>query len=315
MMKNHLLLLPLLFVLALNISAQPPAEVQNVLNKINPSAIKAHMAFLSDDLLEGRQPGTRGFLLASKYMETQFISLGLKPGVNETSYIQRVPLAKASVNDVESEFILIDQNNKQEKLEYTKQYSLAPYFDSPESNVTASLVFVGYGISAPDFGYDAYNGVDVKGKIVVYLNGSPAGIPNDPKAFYGGAAQKYSEAIKRGAVGVISFTRPTNTTPRNSGEGRTRRPRPASYKWESEQMVVGNSFGELKAIASLTSEGAQKLFVNSVVPLQKVFDMATEGRSASFPLNISASIKVSTKIKCLTHTCKSEFPDRLPGSQ
>lgn len=294
-MKKHLLLfIWFLTFLCIDVSAQMPAEIQNIFNKINPSAIKAHMIFLSDDLLEGRQPGTRGFLLASKYIETQFVSLGLKPGVNNTSYIQRVPLQKAWVNDAESELILIHQNNKQEKLEYSKQYTLSPYFASPESNVSAPLVFVGYGISAPEFGYDAYDGIDVKGKIVVYLSGAPSGIPNDPKAYFSGVAAKYGEAIKRGAVGVITFARPTNTSRRSTGDASARRQRPASYKWASEQSIVGNSYMELKAIASFNSESAEKLFINSAVPLKKIFDLAAEGKSESFPLNISASIKVKT---------------------
>src|SRR5687768_2533514 len=84
---------------------QSSHEVQHTLTSVDPDQIKATMAFLSHDLLEGRQPGTRGFALASHYIQTEFMSIGLKPGVND-SYVQRVPLLKGVVNSDESKLIL-----------------------------------------------------------------------------------------------------------------------------------------------------------------------------------------------------------------
>ena len=100
---------------------------KKALQAINPDAIKATMTYLSDDLLEGRQPGTRGFALASKYIETQFMALGLKPVINGNSYLQKVPLRKGIVREKES-ILSLFVNGKEEVLDYNKHFifSLKP---------------------------------------------------------------------------------------------------------------------------------------------------------------------------------------------
>lgn len=100
MLPNLLFILFLLFVTST--FGQNKTEVEKAIQSVNPNAIKATMSFLADDLLEGRQPGTRGFALASKYIQTELMSIGLKPGVNNKDYIQRVPLQKGIVNSKES---------------------------------------------------------------------------------------------------------------------------------------------------------------------------------------------------------------------
>ena len=151
-MKKRLLLAAVCFaLLAGDISAQVSAEVKNILSNVSADAIKGHMSFLADDLLEGRLPGTRGFALASKFMETEFVALGLKPVLSDSSYIQQVPLKKGWIDETECSFVISDKNNKTEKLEYGKEFLLSPYFAAAQSNVSAALVFVGFGISAPEF--------------------------------------------------------------------------------------------------------------------------------------------------------------------
>ncbi|MBE7170200.1 MAG: M28 family peptidase [Williamsia sp.] len=294
-MKHGLLIFLLVFLTTtLTTCAQTPAELQNALNKVSPEAIKGHMSFLADDLLEGRQPGTRGFALGSKYMETQFVSLGLQPGVNDSSYIQSVPLQRGWVEAAESGLTLID--GKQEKqLEYGKQFIINPYFASPASAISAPLVFVGFGISAPEFKYDDYSNIDVRGKIVVWINDAPKQFPSSERAYYTTADAKYTEAIKRGAVGVITMGLPSNR--RSSWEGSVRRSRQGSYKWQNGQGMAANSYEALKAVASFNSEYADSLFIHAPVNLQKIAALAAEGKSQSFPLNLSASIRVKTNTK------------------
>ena len=293
-MKKGLLFQMIILLLINATVAQNTAELQTIMGKISPDAIKGHMSFLADDLLEGRLPGTRGFALGSKYMETEFVSLGLQPGVNDSSYIQQVPLQRGWVEAGESSCTLV-YDNKEDKLEYGKQFILSPYFAAPSSGVSAPLVFVGYGISAPEFNYDDYSNIDVKGKIVVYINDAPQRFPTSERAYYTTADAKYSEALKRGAVGVITFSLPSNR--RSSWDGSVRRSKQGSYKWINTQAVAANSYEGLKAVASFNNEYAETLFAHASTNLQKIIVLAAEGKSQSFPLNISASIQVKTNTK------------------
>ena len=295
-MKKRLLLAAVCFaLLAGDISAQVSAEVKNILSNVSADAIKGHMSFLADDLLEGRLPGTRGFALASKFMETEFVALGLKSVLSDSSYIQQVPLKKGWIDETECSFVISDKNNKTEKLEYGKEFLLSPYFAAAQSNVSAALVFVGFGISAPEFNYDDYKNIDIKGKIVVYINDAPKDIPTSERAYYTTADVKYNEAIKRGAVGIISFSLPSNK--RTSWEAAVRRAKTGSFKWVNEQSVVANSYPVLKAISSFNNQYIDKLFANTGTSTEKIYALAAEGKSMSFPLNISVTINVKTNTK------------------
>ncbi|MEP6728316.1 MAG: M28 family metallopeptidase [Bacteroidota bacterium] len=297
-MKKTILLFLAALVLVFNaVFGQISPQIQGILDNVSATAIKGHMTFLSDDLLEGRLPGTRGFALASKYMETQFIALGLQPGINDSSYIQQVPLKKGWVDESESSITIRDNNNKTEKLEYGKEFLLSPYFAVPQSTVSAELVFVGFGVSAPEFTYDDYSNIDVKGKIVVYINDAPQGIPTSQRAYYTTGDVKYNEAIKRGALGVISFSLPSNK--RTSWEGAVRRAKQGAYKWLNKQSVAANSYDALKAIASFNNQYIEKLFVNAPSGIQKIYALAEAGKSISFPLSISAIIRVKTNTKAV----------------
>src|SRR5687767_12038554 len=118
-------LLAISFVLFLTPTfGQTNQEIQIALTSVDPAEIKAMMTFLSDDLLEGRQPGTNGFALASRYIQTELMSLGLKPGVGD-SFIQRVPLVKGIVHSNESKFVL-ECGGSSESLTYGPDFILTP---------------------------------------------------------------------------------------------------------------------------------------------------------------------------------------------
>lgn len=120
---------------------QATKDFEDGLAAVNPDYIKASMTFLSDDLLEGRQPGTRGFEIASKYVESQFIALGLKPGAEGgTSYRQRVPLKKGVTDSKASQFAL-HIKDKSESFIYGDHFLISPYLPAPLSEIKAPLVF------------------------------------------------------------------------------------------------------------------------------------------------------------------------------
>lgn len=285
-MKRQLLLSLLSLAFSISALGQLKGEVQKALNKVDPLAIKATMSFLSDDLLEGRSPGTRGFAVASRYMESQFISIGLMPGIGDSSFIQKVPLTKGYADVTESGFSLIGENNKEEKLTYGKEFVFEANFANSESKTDAELVFVGYGISAAELNYDDYSGVDVKGKIVVFFRGAPKTLPSSERAYYSTAEVKFSEAIKRGAVGIIAVVSQTsweNLMKSNDW-----------YDWLSPDGTAPHANGAIKAVARYNIQHVEKLFKNAPMTARQIDVLFQEGKSKSFPLNISATIKVKT---------------------
>ena len=193
MIKKHsLLFLLATLCLAFKLSAQKTEADFPVLENINPLNIKGHMTFLSDDALLGRPPGSPGFEIASNYVKSQFISLGLKPA-NEGSYYQKVPLIHGTIdNDNSSVSLSIDGKNT--PITLSEDIILSPNYDKSISEVSAPLVFVGYGITAPEFDYDDYKDIDVKGKIVVYIGSAPSTFPTSERAYYS-FATKYQTAI------------------------------------------------------------------------------------------------------------------------
>lgn len=289
-MKKTQLMGACLLLLGQQLTVLGQSVPKQALQAINPDAIKATMTYLSDDLLEGRQPGTKGFALASKYVETQFMALGLKPVING-NYLQKVPLRKGIVKEKNSSFSLLI-NGKEEVLDYNKHVIFSPNFINESSEIEAPLVFVGFGVHAPELQYDDYQGIDVKGKIVVMLNAAPESFGSNERAYFTNNTIKFNEAIKRGAVGVIAFSLPTDK--RSTWEATVRRAKQGSFKWLDENKVAKDGFPELKGIATFNNEYADKLFSNSGKKIEEVYANVKANKASSFPLNISAKLNVQT---------------------
>lgn len=208
-----LLLLPALAGAAPPASAPVTAAEKAAAKAITDDEIRGHTRFLASDLLEGRAPATRGDKLAQEYIAAQMESLGLEPGAPEGGWIQKVPLV-GIVGKVPEK---LSVSRDARKAEFTK---LADYVafsgtQKPQSQVNAAeIVFVGYGIVAPEFQWDDYKDVDVKGKVLLMMNNDPE---DDPKTFagktrlwYGRWDYKYSIAAQKGAVGAfIIHTQPS----------------------------------------------------------------------------------------------------------
>ena len=289
-MKKTQLMGACLLLLGQQLTVLGQSVPKQALQAINPDAIKATMTYLSDDLLEGRQPGTKGFALASKYVETQFMALGVKPAING-SYLQKVPLRKGIVKEKNSSFSLLI-NGKEEVLDYNKHVIFSPNFINESSEIEAPLVFVGFGVHAPELQYDDYQGIDVKGKIVVMLNAAPESFGSNERAYFTNNTIKFNEAIKRGAVGVIAFSLPTDK--RSTWEATVRRAKQGSFKWLDENKIAKDGFPELKGIATFNNEYADKLFSNSGKKIEEVYANVKANKASSFPLNISAKLNVQT---------------------
>ncbi|HEV2468485.1 MAG TPA: M28 family peptidase [Candidatus Sulfotelmatobacter sp.] len=188
-------------------SVRLPGAAFAALETINPEHIRWHVRFLSHDLLEGRGTGQRGGDLAAEYIATQFAEYGLKPAGDHGTYMQKVPLVGITTLP-ETTFALVPKRGETMSLKPLDEYVAYDQTEQPQSDVDAEIVFVGYGISAPEYGWDDYKGADVRGKVLLMLVNEPPS--EDPKFFkgkaltyYGRWTYKYEEAARRGAVGVI----------------------------------------------------------------------------------------------------------------
>ncbi len=175
--------------------------------KVAEAPLRAHLAFLSDDLLEGRGTGQRGGDLAVRYLETQAAAIGLKPGVGN-SYRQSFKLIGATTRATSS--VRFEVGGKTFSPKLGSEIYFANSTGTPEARFDAPVVFMGYGIDAPDEKWNDYEGIDVKGKVLVVLVNDPKPTAQEPERFggksltwYGRWVYKYEEAARKGAAGIL----------------------------------------------------------------------------------------------------------------
>lgn len=195
--------------------------------KISGAALEAHTRFLSHDLLEGRLPGTRGDELAVQYVAAQFRAYGLEPGGEDGTYFQKVPMVGIEVKPPPSVTFAGPAGSKPLALAVGKDMVISSGNQTGEAKVDAAeVVFAGYGIVAPEYQWDDFKDVDVKGKVLLVMNNDPSSDPalfaGKTRLWYGRWDYKYWQAAKKGAAGVIII----HTTPS------------AAYPWK----VVVNSW-------------------------------------------------------------------------
>ena len=193
---------------------------------ISAERIREHTRFLSLDLLEGHGVGQRGGEIATEYMATQFALAGAQPAGDNGSYFQKVPLV--GIETTPDAQLSAAVGGKSVDFRWLEDFVGVSQRQTPQTRLEGEAIFVGHGITAPEWKWDDFKGVDVKGKVLVLFTNEPAS--NDPAFFegraltyYGRWVYKYEEAVRRGAVGAILI----HTTPT------------AGYGWE----VVRNSWG------------------------------------------------------------------------
>jgi Zn-dependent M28 family amino/carboxypeptidase len=190
-----------------------PAALKAAEASIDPAKISAHVRFLSDDQLEGRYPGLRGGELAAKYIATQFAIDGLKPAGDNGTYFQNINFVgmKAKADETTMAIAAGPANlagNVGFSLKYGEDYVVFNPSLTAAVDIDAPIVFVGYGATAPEFHWNDYAGIDVKGKVIVCIVGDP---PSDDPKFFGGKAltyygrwtYKFEQAARMGAVGAL----------------------------------------------------------------------------------------------------------------
>jgi len=283
-------------------------DLKKAVDQVSPTAIKAHMTFLSDDALAGRRPGKLGFTIAANYMAAQFQSLGLEPGAGNNSYLQEVPLRSGVIAEPQSA-LKVTRNGKEQTLTYATDYILLPNMGQAQSQVAAPVVFVGYGVSAPELNYDDYANLDVRGKIVLYIAGAPANFPNNEKAHFSSGLTKNSTAAQKGAVGMISVVASgENNTAWNAYVTRFRR---GSTWWAGQNGTPNTYFPQLKGLAAVSQAVAADFFTGTGTTLLEAAASLRNGRPASVNLPVSVQLTTQTKYNTIK---SSNVVGILPGS-
>jgi Zn-dependent M28 family amino/carboxypeptidase len=282
-------------VAAQKVAAKKPAAVSDFVP--SPEAIKAHMTFLADDALEGREAGTRGYDIAANYVAAQYALLGVKPAGDKGAYLQRVPLLAFRPSG-EGAVTLTGADGAAAALKYGEDYLPVAQAQAADLTVEAPLVFVGFGVVDATRGRDDYAGLDVKGKIVVMLSGAQSSIQTEERAHLSSPNTKRAEAAKRGAIGVI-------TMPTTSGEKRRPFARGVNgmkewrVTWRDAQDVGAIRAPGAPALAQISLAGAEKLFAGAATPLASVLADAEkpEGAVKGFPLAAKVKVELKTEIE------------------
>ncbi|QDV68500.1 Aminopeptidase S [Rosistilla carotiformis] len=183
----------------------PEVAWQRAAERIDQATLRGHVRFLADDLLEGRGPGTRGDRLAQRYLQAQFQAAGLQPVLGDTWY-QPVPLVGVKTHCPPT--MTFSKGDTTLSLNYFDDYIATAGRAADRTSVEeAEVVFVGYGIEAPEFDWDDYKDVDLTGKVLLMLNNDPADDPDlfagRRRLYYGRWDYKYQSAAMQGAAGAI----------------------------------------------------------------------------------------------------------------
>ena len=289
------LALPLLLSPAFAQSPADPSE--SAMQTIHADAIRGDMAFLSDDLLEGRGTATRGHQLAAKFMATQFESIGLSPAGDNSTYFQNVPLRSVRIDEANSTLTLI-HDGKPETLVIRKDFLPFPNPARKVSSVEAPVVFVGFGVTAPEQNYDDYKGIDAKGKIIAILYQAP-NFESSLKAHYSSGEVKLANAAAHGAVGIIVLDDPILEGMYSFSE-RVRDLAQPTLRWLDKQGQPNDYFPQIQAAVELSLDATKALFQGSGHTADEIFQAAKDGKSFTFPLAITAKIHNEQKLEDVT---------------
>ena len=286
------------------------AEAQKEI-PVDPANIRAHVKFLASDLLEGRGTGQRGGDIAADYIATQFALYGLTPAGDQGTYFQNVPMVAVKTLD-ETSFNFFAPDVGAMTLKNLEDFVTSNESQTETAFIDAPIVFVGYGIRAPEYNWDDYKDADLTGKVALLFLNEPAS--DDPKFFkgkvltyYGGEAYKFEETARRGAIATLIIHR-TDL---------------AGYSWD----VLRNSWGKersylkrdanpkLRAAAWIQSEAAKKLVAMAGLDLDKLFEEAQSKDFKPVELPVRLQGRVASQLRpFVSRNVLAALPSRGPAA-
>jgi Zn-dependent M28 family amino/carboxypeptidase len=285
-------------------------DVQAAMAGIDPERIRAHVKFLADDLLEGRGTGTRGGDIAAHYIASQFELYGLKPAGDDGGYLQRVDFRGVQTLPATSASLLPTQGSPI-ALNLGEDVVVGNQTQTESVDIDAPVVFVGYGIEAPEYGWNDFKGVDVRGKVVLVIVNEPPS--SDPKFFageamtyYGRWTYKFEEAARKGAIGALIIHR-TDL---------------ASYGWNVVKSSWGNEMvylandhdPKLEAAAWIQLDAARRLFAASGLDLGQMIAAAGTRKFKARELPVRFKAHIESRVRqFVSYNVLGILPGTDPG--
>jgi Zn-dependent M28 family amino/carboxypeptidase len=262
---------------ALLVACQSEQVQQTSQITADASRIKSHLRFLSDDLLEGRDTGARGHEIASLYIAAEFQKYGLTPAGDDGTYMQRVNFVQANIVQSSIKLSLTGSQGDM-SLSYPKQFLTSPNPLEEMTQMVGKLVFVGYGIVAPELQHNDYQNMDVKDKVVVTLSGRPQSFPSEEGAHFGSSREKLRHASENGAVGLITISTPTAEKVRPYQNLLNFLHTPA-VRWLDKDGNPSGVYPQIKGTAYLSKEAAELLFADAEQNLEQIYAMLEKDES------------------------------------
>jgi len=268
------------------------AQIKAAESSINEQALRGHIRFLADDLLEGRGPGSRGDRLAQCYLAAQFQSFGCSPAGKNGSWFQPVPLVGVTAHPPET--VQFTLGNKSLSLKRHDDFVMAAGRPQPNHELrNAEVVFVGYGIEAPEYDWNDYKGADLKGKVLLMMNNDPA---DDPQLFagkrrlyYGRWDYKFASAARQGAAGaLIIHTEASAGYPFQV----------VQTSWSGEEFELADSEGPRVDVRGwLTEDASRKLVALSGKDLDALRASAEKRDFRPVPLDVHVSLSFPCDVR------------------
>ena len=284
-------LLAALALTACNPSIPEEAHAATAPEAASTEKVEAHVRFLADDLLEGREAGTRGYNIAALYVAEQFRAYGLQPGGDDDSYMQQVPLFRYQLDQAAPQSLTVT-DGADLTLEQGSDYLISASSQVEEGVVEAPAVFVGYGFIAPDGSRNDFDGIDLEGKIAVIFRDAPSALNTEERAHY--SSTSYQRLSEAGAVGVVTLYHPV-AQERYSFERRAAMARMgrASMTWVDADGNAHSSAPNLKAAATMSIEGARKLIEAAGRDYDALVEETVTG-TAPFELGLTLRIEANS---------------------
>ena len=277
--------------------------------EFRPDSFRAHVTFLADDLLEGRETGSRGHEIAARYVAAQFESFGLKPGGDNGTWFQSITFQRTNA-DGPSATVSLDGPDGSHVYAQGRETILWRNKRGTSVNLVAPLVFVGYGQENARLGLDDYAGLDVKGKIVVALNGFAKGTQSEEGAHL--SSMTAVDAARHGAIGVVGIdTRDSRAaTPWEVYIPYADVPR---YTWVGADGQGYDPAPGIEFNVSLDPSATAALFAGSGHTYEEILDEAARegGRPRGFPLRTTMHVQAGSRMARVT---SPNVIGILPGS-
>jgi len=260
---------------------------------IDRDGIEAHLKYLADDALMGRMTGTPEYDQAAAYVADRFAEIGLEPAGDDGWY-QAVPMLAGRI-DVDSARVVFHQAGVENAQVWKDGFVMGGDAVRAETSITAEVVFVGFGIHAPDMNYSDYEGLDVSGKILAMFGGAPDTFPHNERAFFSSRLTKSQEAVKRGAVGILGLRSRISQkryTWKRISENAGVRP---GMSWVNLSGEAANYFPELQGSALLNVPPAEDLFNGAPISFEQALDAAEAGQPLSTSLGTAVTLARRTE--------------------